>query len=543
MPSWKLVLAEEAKLFRDGQPVAVRRRGLALLAILALDGASAREQLAGMLWRHGAARNNLRVELHALRSFFPDWATGEDPLRLPEGLEVARDARPLLLNLKGISPHLDARLWLWSGRQGVPLELPELEPPYVLLVRSSPLAERDALLAELLSRTGFDVRVLEVGKGARMREAFGRPDQRWVVLLPPYGEEPDGLEDLWHRLPNAAVHRVDVSPWTWGQVRESLLQDLPFTEAARLYLASGGDPIAIQEMRSVTSLLPPRVRAAFVRELRELEIEARRALEVLSVHPGPVPESVLVSLGLLEEAVELARARWLAAHGAAWGFRHRVGQRSILAGLSEGWRRIYHARFARAFAHVGQPFAAVYHAWMAGIFWPLPRPAAPWARAVLGSSVGTPLPTRAVPRGERLPFKGLREAQGKARILWVRLPNDPKQTEATFEIPSGPALLRLDGRVFARNPLRVGLNGDAVPLYLEAGGRRVDWAWVPQPVRVPGGALLPLNETFRHWVLLPESGHARVGTRAELGVFELELELYRVPSEPAGRPLVFAFPA
>ncbi|WP_337845836.1 hypothetical protein [Thermus sp.] len=44
----------------------VRRKGLALLYYLALEGPTRRALLADLLWGHGAALQNLRVELHAL---------------------------------------------------------------------------------------------------------------------------------------------------------------------------------------------------------------------------------------------------------------------------------------------------------------------------------------------------------------------------------------------------------------------------------------------------------------------------------------------
>ena len=542
MPGLELWLAEEAKLLKDGRPVPVRKRGLALLAMLALGFEARRARLAEVLWRHGAALNNLRVELHALRAHFPGWAVGEDPLSLPPDLRVRRQENPELRNLRGISPELDAWLRRLSGAlEPLGLSLPELEPPFVLVLRRPPLLEREAVLAEVFRRWGGRARVLEPGGEAGLRELFRRPDEGWVVLLAPFGEEPAPLAAL-----GARLQRLEPGAWSWTQARKGLLKGLSFVEAARIYLASGGDPWAMRAMAAASSAMPAQVRAAYVRELWALEPGLRRALEGLSVHPGPVPERVLWALGLLEAAAELQRWHWLIARGSGWAFRYAVARRAILAGLGAGWRRVHHARFARAFAAAGEPYAAAYHAWMAGVYWPLPAPREAWARATLWSA-GVPLEPRALSRGEEAGPVALEVERGRAeafgrRVVWTRDRLDPEATEVSFALPGGPTLLCLDVRAYARNALRVGLSGDAVPLFLEVGDRRVDWTWVPRPFRSPKGAVLPLEEAFRHWLALPQSRRARLGSRAESGVFELKLTLYDLPESARGHPQVLAFP-
>lgn len=70
-PALQLRLLGPPQLLADGQPVALgSRKALALLALLALDGAAPRERLATLLWPEvdaAAARRNLRRELFRLR--------------------------------------------------------------------------------------------------------------------------------------------------------------------------------------------------------------------------------------------------------------------------------------------------------------------------------------------------------------------------------------------------------------------------------------------------------------------------------------------
>ena len=76
----------------------MRTKGLALLHLLDLEGSMRRERIIDLLWNHGRAASNLRVELHRPRATLVEigiqaFPPGEDPLTLPEGIELDRTPR------------------------------------------------------------------------------------------------------------------------------------------------------------------------------------------------------------------------------------------------------------------------------------------------------------------------------------------------------------------------------------------------------------------------------------------------------------------
>lgn len=91
--SSKLEILGGAKLHRtDREPWRLERKTAGALAYLALEGATARTMLAGMLWPESpesTARNNLRQMLRRLRDGAgTDLIAGDDPLALAPGLVV-----------------------------------------------------------------------------------------------------------------------------------------------------------------------------------------------------------------------------------------------------------------------------------------------------------------------------------------------------------------------------------------------------------------------------------------------------------------------
>ncbi|MFX7589816.1 hypothetical protein ABTJ68_19090, partial [Acinetobacter baumannii] len=85
-----LPLFGRARVVFQGRELRVSRKGLALLYYLALEGPTSRARLADLLYGHGSALQNLRVELHRLgqafgREVFPK---GQDPLSLPSWLKL-----------------------------------------------------------------------------------------------------------------------------------------------------------------------------------------------------------------------------------------------------------------------------------------------------------------------------------------------------------------------------------------------------------------------------------------------------------------------
>ncbi len=548
MAEWRLELAEEARLYFRGRKVPARKRGLAILALIALGFEARREALAAMLWGHGAALNNLRVELYGLRRWFPGWARGEDPLSLPEGLEVRASARPRLRNLRGLTAELDAwidRLGSHADAPAVCVTLPPLTPPFVLFVRRLPLTDEEAVVREVRATTALGreaLGVLRAGLDFSARKVLAERQKSFLVFLPPYGEDPADLLELRVQLPAERVRYLELEPWSWEEARRRMLEHLPFTEAARVYLAAGGQPGHIAELLALRPPagfgervpLPQRVRAAYRRESRYLSMEARISLERFSVHPGILSEELVAALGLVEEVEELERKRWLVYRGGGWVFRHEAGRQVLAGGLEEGRRRLYHRRMAEAFDALGRPWAAAYHALRAGRPRGMP-PSRGWAAVVL--SGGAPVAGRERPRGGELLIEGIELESGGAevrgdRVVFVRTPSQPEESAVGFESPEIPSLLRLRGHAYVRNALRVGLEADAIPLYLECAGRRLVFAPLDRPAERDGEAVLPMNGDFEYWIELPPRRRVRLGSRAELGVIELELAFYRVGAAP-----------
>jgi len=91
MPSPQLKLLGTARLIRPEGERAIDRKPAALLAYLALEGATSRSKLTGLFWpesREDAARTNLRQLVRRVRQLPDVSLTGNDPLHLGPSLEV-----------------------------------------------------------------------------------------------------------------------------------------------------------------------------------------------------------------------------------------------------------------------------------------------------------------------------------------------------------------------------------------------------------------------------------------------------------------------
>jgi hypothetical protein len=116
----------------------------------------------------------------------------------------------------------------------------------------------------------------------------------WVVPLPAYGEEPLCVLEMRSMLRPERLFEVEVPPLSWPVARSDVLSELPFERAAPIYLQSGGNASFLAElMESGPDVLPPRIHAAYLWEARHASLDARLALERLSVHPGPLPWTLI----------------------------------------------------------------------------------------------------------------------------------------------------------------------------------------------------------------------------------------------------------
>ncbi|MBS3966226.1 MAG: hypothetical protein KGZ60_03090 [Truepera sp.] len=416
-----LPLYGPARLNYRDQTIRLRRKGLALLYYLALEGPARREQLAALLWDNHRAMGNLRVELHRLRQAWPfgpaPFAAGEDPLRLPDYLALERwdgfldpngaersgkavRASVMLDGLDDISPEFQDWLEYQRAHQaenhhGMPLRatlLSEvsrlLEPPAVLVLRGPPGSGRKEFAQALARRLElpFSEGLHEVAATKALRYVpLPSPDdalllsriQRdrtgvWVVAGSSFGEEPRLVLQLREALPARQVRYLHLPPLSWPEVRR-WLKDLPFQEAAALYLQSAGNRLYLDELLSMRAQfgqqplpVPQRVRAAFYVEARHLTYDARLALERLAVHPGPLPLELVRALGAEAYLDELERRGWLVFENGAW-LLDEPSRTLLYEGLQPGRRARYHELAAEAFARQQQHRAEAYHRRTAGL--------------------------------------------------------------------------------------------------------------------------------------------------------------------------------
>jgi hypothetical protein len=154
------------------------------------------------------------------------------------------------------------------------------------------------------------------------------------------------------------------------------------------------------------------------------------------------------------------------------------------------------------------------------------------ARAVWqgGRSLDDPAPEEDV-RVEEEIFCEPPEARGWGRYdhryFFVR--NGPPYRENALVFPGSeePVLVHLRGRGFVQNVLDVGLDGERVPLLLQADERLLA-LFVPltREGRLRGVDLLPIEE-FDVWLALPPGHALRFSSAAERIVVEFELGVHR----------------
>lgn len=408
-----------------GQIIPVRRKGIALLYVLALEGPTRRERMAHMLWGHGGAANNLRVELHRLRRVLGDHGvsvTGlaTDPLQPPGGMTVVRSGQgDIMEGLEDVSP--DFSEWLeWQRSKhdhfGVPAApqtgtippdlLTSLRPPFVLVVEVPPGATAAPAARELATHLrlpfvegvgsgGPAVHLLSANESAELWQTVADDSTGvWVLQSNSMGDDPPLLLTLRSRLQAERMSYLALPKASWREAREGFLAEATFELAAGTFLASGGHPAFLKESASLIRQaagnlneipVPQRIRAAYLLEAQALSREALLALERLSVVSGAHTLSLLDHLGVTPHLEELERLGWLTYDG-NWHFADTAARTVLRSTLQPGRRHIYQdearalevrpegpasagqpiAEISRAEARIGQPYLG----WTAHIFGP-----------------------------------------------------------------------------------------------------------------------------------------------------------------------------
>ncbi len=588
----RLPLYGPAGLYVDGGRVAMRAKSLAILYYLALEGPTRRATLASLLWPHGSARQNLRVELHELRSRLRRiglvaFGPGADPLVLPAG--VALDPAPsgggFLEGLEAVSEGF--RGWLEAKRAGRDpagggLEVEgygqawelaqEVVPPFLLIVKGSPTASLRSFAARLARE--MDLPLIEGGQGgglavrylpypqsdAQVREVLAGPRSVWVLATAPFGEDHRPLLELRARWPADRARYLVLRPLPWPEAAAGPLAGLPFAQAAAFYLCSGGEATHLRYLLEAARAgsrapsLPQQVRAAYQRETRYLSQPARLALERLSVHPGELSQGLVGALGASEHLDELERRGWLRYHG-AWSFASEPARRVLYRSLQPGRRARYHGVAADHFAGRA-PVAHHFHAMAAGREPgrpPTPEGLPEWARLVWrherGLEAGFVEPRTRGPSPRNEVFYGPPEVRGAGwgvqqnRFYFVQNGPPFEKSELVFPAAEEPVMLHLEGRGYEENVLGVGLDGARLPLALEAGGKTLArFAPVARELAREDGAVLPLR-AFDLWAFVPPGRGFRLIGAAERAVIEFRLKVFRGRTADLHRPRLVRFTA
>ena len=599
-------------LLHDGSPLPVRPVALAVLYYLALEGPTRREALAKLLRAPGV---DLHTELAQLEQELPNtWSsslmTGTELLRLPPELITTvdprqRDKADPLEGLDDIANEFQAWLeWMrhylvssasWGlGAHAVRVAA-SLEPPYLLFVQPQPGDDVNAFARELAAALGEELRPAPGGEPGLycpprpysdelVQHILHDPHSIYVLEMPPLGDIPAPIQELRKSYPRSHSRLVKLPPLTWNEVSSGPLQGVPFELAARAYLTAQGNPSYLRELQEREHPLTPGARLPVPQHLQQLvqfyltllTPHARNSLERLAVHPGPIPDGLLLGFSVKPVLTELKRHRWLAfnSQGSYWYISSDLMRRVIYQSLHDGRRREYHQAAARHFRGVGDEHCAAYHEYLAyasdeellafehpaqegvrgpevfGSVW-AKHAFDEWLRTRRGDLPANgvaphSLPRSTVGRGAELrmePMKddGAVEAQG-AWLTLKRKPVDREPTQISWELPDRPALVRIHGRAYIANPLGCGLSGEATPLevrFSRLPGRIILAPVGELPPPEDCEIVLPLESDFDYWCLLPAGGYLTVSCAAELALVELEVSAFE-PLPDGGGALVEA---
>lgn len=565
----------------DGRSIKLRRKGLALLFYLAIEGATRRERIADLLWDQAGASQNLRVELHRLKAsvaphglrLFSDCTRS---LKLAEGVRLDDSRRPGMI-LEGLDDlAVGYQEWLDQLRLAKPRlqdvrlhgalidELAEhVAPPYVLVVVGNPGSGRRQLARDLAHRLGLPIseRFAEmpvvryvVSEEAPLQLADTiASDARnvWVVERSAFGEDPDFLVKLRSVVAAERMRFVRLSPLPWWEAKQLLPSDTSFGEGARLFLASTGNPSYLNELLKLREQVEPgtelpvplSMRAKFALEARRLTPQARRSLEKLSIHCGAISDPVLRALDVGPELTELETACWLEFDGVSWRFKSELARRMLADVVPRGARHQTRESLARAVRG-----NASYVAGSA-------ESEAKWgtSRGSLPEPSTEPVLTFVKVGDEVLlePPEITDESAvlDGAKLIFSRGGNDHASTNATWVLEDEPHLFRLRGRALVEDACSTDPSEPIATIVLSLpGSGALDFhvTQVDSPAQFRGGILrAPSTPFFEYWLLAPIGRVLRIESWARSAVVELRMSAFRPtaiePFATAARGFVEAF--
>ncbi len=403
----KLPLWGTAQLEFENQAVPIRKKSLAILYYLALEGATSRDTLADLIWDRLDATSNLRVELHDLRlklqplgiQAFP---RGQNPLKLPEGitLETAKRNSELrntsLQPMEGLERGLDQistafEQWLAARRRSL------IDPVQATWGREKLIATlaaqvQNSSVLVLSGLPGFDttnvVRELARSLNLSFVEGLTGPAKSLKFLKQPFaqnalenivehiegvvavslstfGELPRLILELEERLSESRLIYFALKPLSWVDARNGPLAQISFSQAAQYYLETQGNPTHLQYLLAGTQSnlqVQPysKIASKIQLEARDLSHEARLALERLSIQPGSISEGLIQALVAEPYLDELERSGWLR-FSDAWYISYESVRRLIYTSNKPGFRVRTHQRAARYFESINEPLQAAFH--------------------------------------------------------------------------------------------------------------------------------------------------------------------------------------
>jgi hypothetical protein len=404
----KLPLWGVAQLEFEHQTVPVRKKSLALLYYLALEGATNRDTLADLIWDRLDATSNLRVELHDLRlklqplgiQAFP---RGQNPLKLPVGIELdsakrGSDTRNLALQpMEGLERGLDQvstafEQWLAARRRSLidPIQTTwgrekllttlaaQVRNSSVLILSGLPGSDTPNIareLARILNLSYVDglngplksLKFLKQPYPQNALENILEHNEGIVVIsLSLLGESPRLILELAERLSESRLIFYDLKPLSWREARKGPLAQENFSQAAQYYLETQGNPTHLQYLLNGNQTdednQPPfrRIASKIQLEVRYLSHEARLAFERLCIQPGAIPDGLIQALAAEPYLDELERSGWLRFTD-AWYISYESVRRLMYASNKPGFKVRTHQLAAQYFQNINEPLQAAYH--------------------------------------------------------------------------------------------------------------------------------------------------------------------------------------
>ncbi len=556
----------------------VRRKGLALLSYLALEGPTRRERLADVLWDHPRAMPNLRVELHRLRTAFTPVSIDPvvrmaDPVMLDPAITLApiRTGSDLLEGFEDLS--IGYQAWLEYRRglleNGLHMRASLLEvlasevaAPFVVVVQGAPRSGRRTLARGLARRLRLPF--IEGADAAGSAVRYVPPDRSpsddlaprivhdrqniWVIGRSIFGPDSPLVHHLRARIDpdRMRFHRLD--PLGWLEARGAMPPDIEFEEGARLYLTSGGHLGYLTELLKMRDRTPPAlalpipqsVRAAFAVEAHLLSPPARAALERLSVHAGSFTADLISVLGASHQLDELEANGWLAYDGHVWRHADPMSARLLRAGLLPGQALHLHQRVAEHLSREGASAAAEDHLRAAGL--PPPDPVQLAVDVTTDHTNGQHAPRVHVSLGHQVSFdepdvEGPLVSVEGTRVLWSRLPTLAAASHVIWTLRPDRLVIRVRARSqigpatepVGREPalfrmVLVGAKTTCVKFTPAAGAMTHVAAW----------KLLPGAERFDYSFIVEDARCLRLECDVQAAVIDVDVQVFGIDRRANG---------